>query len=77
MNTDRIKHILAVWESVEECEPDISTERLMETVKHVAKCSHDELMGALAYNSNKPTTPAKSASPESARQALTQPKEGA
>ncbi len=48
MNTDRKEFILGVWEAVETNEPDISTKRLMETVKHVAKCSHDELMKALA-----------------------------
>lgn len=57
MKDDRIKHILATWDAIEEGEPDISTPRLMETTKHVAKCSHDELMEALAWNSKKEKKP--------------------
>jgi hypothetical protein len=55
MKDDRIKHILATWDAIEDGDLDISTERLMETTKHVAKCSHDELMTALQTIAQKPT----------------------
>lgn len=45
--TKRQRKIMRFWLDIEDAEPDISTEALIERTKQQARCSHDELMDAL------------------------------
>jgi hypothetical protein len=48
MTTERAKQIRSVWDSIEEGEPEISTERLIEMTATKCKCDTDDVVEALA-----------------------------